>query len=96
MEYKYNCIVLGEIRGELIHLANITAEVVRHSDMDGRDTNIRVTVLPDTINCCKYILESTEYGDGYQQRFLEGLESVIEMGKSASAETHRLWEYHQW
>lgn len=62
MEYKYNCIVLGKIRGEVIHLANITAEVIRHSDMDGRDTNIRVTVLPDTINCCKYILETTEYG----------------------------------
>lgn len=95
MEYKYNCIVLGKIRGEVIQLANITAEVIRHSDMDGRDTNIRVTVLPDTINCCKYILESAEYGDGYQQRFLEGLESVIEMGKSASAETHRLWDYYE-
>lgn len=93
MEHEYNCIVLGKIRGEVIQLAHIAAEVIRHPNMDGRNTSMRVRVNCDTINCCKYILESIEFGDGYQQRFLEGLESVMEMDNDV--ESHRLWDYDE-
>lgn len=70
--YHEKFIIYGKIQSEMILLVEVTAELISFPNMDGRNCCIRIKVTPDTINCCRYALESIQYGDGYPQRFIDG------------------------
>lgn len=93
--YSYKCIVYGKIENEVIFLMEIIAEIVTIPDIGGRNCCIRIKTKPDTINCCRYAIKTTQYGDDYSRRFVEGLASVLEMVNSNSVETHRLWDKYE-